>query len=97
MFQRFPLRLLTENGRFLDVGEVLLLALDILTVGENTGHLGQSMEEVTRSFRNDLTRRLGQLTTLVSSGALLGAFILVTLIAIGIITSVMGLSQSLSQ
>ena len=73
------------------------LALDILPVGENTGHLGPGMEEVTRSFRNDLTRRLGQLTTLVSSGALLGAFILVALIAIGIITSVMGLSQSLSQ
>ena len=31
------------------------------------------------------------------SGALLGAFVLVALIAIGIITSVMGLSQSLSQ
>lgn len=73
------------------------LALDILAVGENTGHLGQSMEEVTRSFRNELTRRLNQLTTLVSSGALLGAFVLVALIAIGIITSVMGLSQSLSQ
>ncbi|MGC6455448.1 MAG: type II secretion system F family protein [Coraliomargaritaceae bacterium] len=73
------------------------LALDILAVGENTGHLGQSMEEVTRGFRNDLTRRLSQLTTLVSSGALLGAFVLVALIAIGIITSVMGLSQSLSQ
>ena len=73
------------------------LALDILAVGENTGHLGQSMEEVTRSFRNELTRRLSQLTTLVSSGALLGAFVLVALIAIGIITSVMGLSQSLSQ
>ena len=73
------------------------LALDILAVGENTGHLGQSMEEVTRSFRNELTRRLNQLTTLVSSGALLGANVLVALIAIGIITSVMGLSQSLIQ
>lgn len=72
------------------------IALDILAVGENTGHLGQSMEEVTRSFRNELTRRLTQLTTIVSSGALLGAFVLVALIAMGIITSVMGLSHSLS-
>lgn len=73
------------------------LALDILAVGENTGHLGKSMDEITKGFRNELTRRLGQLTTLVSSGALLCAFVLVALIAIGIITSVMGLSQSLSQ
>lgn len=72
------------------------LALDILAVGENTGHLGQSMDEITRGFRDELSRRLGQLTTMVSSGALLCAFIMVALIAIGIITSVFQVSKSLS-
>ena len=72
------------------------LALDILAVGENTGHLGQSMDEITRGFRDELSRRLGQLTTLVSSGALTCAFIMVALIAIGIITSVFQVSKSLS-
>ena len=72
------------------------LALDVLAVGENTGNLAQSMTEVTKGFRQELTQRLERLTTLVSTGALVAAFLLVTLIAIGIVTSVFQVSQSLS-
>lgn len=72
------------------------LAVDILTVGENTGNLTHGMTEITTGFRNELTRRLGHLTTLVSSGALITAFLLVALIAIGIVTSVFQVSHSLS-
>ncbi|CAA6679980.1 MULTISPECIES: type II secretion system F family protein [unclassified Lentimonas] len=72
------------------------LAVDILTVGENTGNLGHSMSEVTKGFRNELTKRLGLLTNLVASGALVCAFIMVALIAIGIVTSVFQVSQTLS-
>ena len=72
------------------------LAVDILTVGENTGNLGHSMSEVTKGFRNELTKRLGLLTNLVASGALICAFLMVALIAIGIVTSVFQVSQTLS-
>lgn len=72
------------------------LAVDILTVGENTGNLAHSMSEVTKGFRNDLTARLTSLTTIVSTGALLSAFVLVALIAMGIVTSVFQVSRSLS-
>ena len=72
------------------------LALDILAVGENTGNLAQSMTEVTRGFREALTRRLSRLTNIVSTGALVFAFALVTLIAIGIVTSVFQVSKTLS-
>lgn len=72
------------------------LAVDILTVGENTGNLAHSMSEVTKGFRNELTARLTSLTTIVSTGALLSAFILVALIAMGIVTSVFQVSRSLS-
>ena len=72
------------------------LAVDILTVGENTGNLAHSMSEVTRGFRNELTARLTSLTALVSTGALISAFILVALIAMGIVTSVFQVSRSLS-
>lgn len=72
------------------------LAVDILTVGENTGNLGHSMTEVTKGFRNELTKRLGLLTNLVASGALICAFLMVALIAIGIVTSVFQVSQTLS-
>ena len=72
------------------------LAVDILTVGENTGNLGHSMNEITKGFRNELTARLTSLTTLVSTGALICAFILVALIALGIVTSVFQVSRTLS-
>jgi type II secretory pathway component PulF len=72
------------------------LALDVLSVGENTGNLALSMTEITKGFRSDLTKRLERLTTIVSTGALIAAFILVALIAIGIVTSVFQVSQSLS-
>ncbi len=72
------------------------LAVDILTVGENTGNLAHSMNEITKGFRNELTSRLSQLTTLVSTGALICAFILVALIAMGIVTSVFQVSRTLS-
>jgi len=72
------------------------LAVDILTVGENTGNLAHSMSEITKGFRNELTARLTQLTALVSTGALICAFVLVALIAMGIVTSVFQVSRSLS-
>jgi type II secretory pathway component PulF len=72
------------------------LAVDILTVGENTGNLAHSMNEITKGFRNELTARLSKLTTLISSGALICAFVLVALIAMGIVTSVFQVSRSLS-
>ena len=72
------------------------LAVDILTVGENTGNLAHSMNEITKGFRNELTARLSKLTTLISSGALICSFVLVALIAMGIVTSVFQVSRSLS-
>lgn len=72
------------------------LAVDILTVGENTGNLAHSMNEITKGFRNELTDRLTKLTTLVSTGALICAFVLVALIAMGIVTSVFQVSRTLS-
>lgn len=72
------------------------LAVDILTVGENTGNLAHSMNEITKGFRNELTARLTRLTALVSTGALICAFVLVALIAVGIVTSVFQVSRTLS-
>lgn len=72
------------------------VALDILSVGEDIGELAQSMADVTESFKESLSQRLNAMTTIVSSLALGFAFGLVTLIAIGIVTSVFEVSKSLS-
>jgi type II secretory pathway component PulF len=65
-------------------------------VGEDTGELAQSMADVTESFKESLSQRLNAMTTIVSSLALCFAFGLVTLIAIGIVTSVFEVSKTLS-
>lgn len=72
------------------------VALDILSVGEDTGALANSMNDVTEGFKEELSQRLNRLTTIVSSLALGFAFGLVTLIAIGIVTSVFEVSKTLS-
>lgn len=72
------------------------LALDVLAVGENTGNLAHSMNEITEGFRDELTTRLSRLTAFVSTGALICAFLLVALIALGIVTSVFQVSRTLS-
>jgi type II secretory pathway component PulF len=72
------------------------IAIDILTVGENTGNLVNSLREITKMNRRDLTRSLQILTGAVSTGALVFAFVLVTLIALTIIFSVFGISSTLA-
>ncbi|MGJ3241930.1 MAG: type II secretion system F family protein [Opitutales bacterium] len=72
------------------------LAIDVLSVGENTGSLVNSLNEVATGFRRDLTRRLDRLTTLVTALALAFAFALVALVAIGMVSSVFQVSRTLS-
>ena len=72
------------------------LATDILSISENTGHLGNGLREITKYYRQELARSLQFMTNLISSLALIFAFSLVTLIALGIITSVFQVSNSLS-
>ena len=72
------------------------IALDILSVGENSGEISKTIEEITEGFRDELSQKLNRLTTIVSSLALGFAFSLVGLIAIGIVTSVFEVSKTLS-
>ena len=73
-----------------------LMQLDVIEVGEKTGNLGNSMEDASRTFRNELTKKIQIMTTLVSGGALGFAFSLVALVAISIVTSIFQVSKSIS-
>ncbi len=73
-----------------------LMQLDILEVGEKTGNLGNSMEDSSQSFRDQLTKKIKTMTTLVSGGALGFAFSLVALVAISIVSSIFQVSKSIS-
>ncbi|MBN37629.1 MAG: hypothetical protein CMI29_04110 [Opitutae bacterium] len=72
-----------------------LIQLDILEVGEKTGNLGNSMEDIGNSFRDQLTKKIKVMTTLVSGAALGFAFSLVALVAIAIVTSIFEVSKSI--
>jgi len=73
-----------------------LMQLDVLEVGERTGNLGNSMEDSSKSFREQLTKKIKTMTTLVSGGALGFAFSLVALVAISIVSSIFQVSKSIS-
>ncbi len=72
------------------------IAIDILTVGENTGNIVNSLREITKMNRRDLTKTLSILTGFISSAALIFAFMLVAMIALSIIFSVFGVSKTLT-
>lgn len=71
------------------------LDIDILNVGESTGSLVTSFQEVYRSHAEELTARLSMATNLVSGLALGFAFTLIFILTLSIVLSVMGVSQSM--
>ncbi len=72
-----------------------LMQLDVIEIGEKTGNLGNSLEDVSKSFREQLTRRIKLMTSLVSGVALGFAFSLVAFVAISIVTSIFQVSKSI--
>ncbi len=73
------------------------LAMDILTVGENTGDVVSSLNDINNVYREELTKRLDALTKSVAAIAMLVAFAIVAIIAISVAMSVIGVSQSLQR
>ncbi len=71
-------------------------SIDVLTVGENTGNLERGLREITKSVRSLLDDKLKLLTVLISSGAMATAFIMVMFAALGMVLSVLEVSQTIS-
>jgi type II secretory pathway component PulF len=69
-------------------------ALDILSVGENTGDLASSFREIFKIHNTELGEKLQRLTVTVSSIALGFAFSLVAILAMSIVMSVMKFSST---
>ena len=69
------------------------MQLDVIEVGEKTGNLGNSMDDISKAFRTQLTKRIKVMTNLISGLALGFAFSLVALVAISIVTSIFKLAK----
>jgi len=72
------------------------MQLDVVEVGEKTGNLGNSMDDISKAFRTQLTKKIKGMTNLISGLALGFAFSLVALVAISIVTSIFQVSKSIS-
>lgn len=73
------------------------LAIDIIAVGENTGNMVHSFKEIYVIYSQELEKNLRNLTTFISSIALVFAFVLVAILALSIVTSVLQFSSSLAK
>ncbi len=71
------------------------LATDILSISENTGNVANGLRDLTEFYRKELENALSRLTAIVSAVALGGAFLLVFLIALSIISSIFQVSQTI--
>ena len=72
------------------------MALDIFTVGENTGDVVPGLKQMGRQYAVSIDKTVRRFLGFISTGVLLGVFGFVGLIAIGIISAVFQLSSSLS-
>ena len=71
------------------------IAMDILTVGENTGNIVTSLNDINHIYREELTKSLNFLTNATVAVALGGAVMLVAVIAISVVFSVLSVGQSI--
>ncbi len=82
-------------GAFRKVGFFPPVMIDILAIGEQTGHIATSLERAAKRYDRDLTSRIGHLTTLVQPAIILLVAFFVGIIAYsmiaGILTSVSSL------
>lgn len=69
--------------------------IDILNIGENTGSVVTSFKEIYRTHAVELESKLRFSTNLIAGGALGFAFLLVFILTLGIVTSILQLSQNL--
>jgi type II secretory pathway component PulF len=80
---------LTRTGCFPE------LVLDRLSVGENTGNVVPSLQEIAKSYQKSISRQLDFFTKVIAGAALGGVFIFVGFIAIAMVMAVFQVSSSL--
>lgn len=84
------------SGAFKGTGYLDGMALDIFTVGENTGNVVPGLKQLTRQYSERVDKAIKSFIGVTSIGVLLFVFVFVGLVALGIISAVFQLSGSLS-
>lgn len=84
------------SGAFKATGYFDGLALDIFTVGENTGNVVPGLKQLSRQYAERVDKAIKAFIGVMSIGVLIFVFLFVGLVALGIISAVFQLSGSLS-
>ncbi len=84
------------SGAFKQTGYFEGMALDIFTVGENTGNVVPGLKQLARQYTERVDKAIKSFIGVTSIGVLLFVFVFVGLVALGIISAVFQLSGSLS-
>lgn len=84
------------SGAFKGTGYLDGMALDIFTVGENTGNVVPGLKQLSRQYGERVDQAVKSFIGVVSIGVLIFVFLFVGLVALGIISAVFQLSGSLS-
>jgi type II secretory pathway component PulF len=84
------------SAAFKSTGYFEDMALDVFTVGENTGDVVPGLRQMSRQYSEMIDKFVRVSLGIISTGVLLGVFVMVGLIAVGIISAVFKLSGSLS-
>ncbi|UPA28834.1 MAG: type II secretion system F family protein [Verrucomicrobiota bacterium] len=71
------------------------LALDLLSMGENTGDLAGSLKSVYKKYHGDLINDLNMMSSAVTAIAMGCAFVGVAILALSVITSVLQVTSSI--
>lgn len=69
--------------------------VDVLAIAENTGNLVTGFQSIYKRHHTELTDELQRLTAVIATGALLFVFALVGFLALGIVSSILTVSQNI--
>lgn len=84
------------SNSFKGTGYLDGMALDIFTVGENTGNVVPGLKQLSRQYSERVDKAIKSFIGVTSIGVLLIVFLFVGLVAVGIISAVFQMSGSLS-
>jgi len=76
------------SGALRKVGHLPTLLVDMISMGEQTGRLGYSLEKIALRYDKELDKKIKRLTALVTPVILIIMFVIVGVVAYAIVTSI---------
>jgi general secretion pathway protein F/type IV pilus assembly protein PilC len=76
------------SGALRKTGDLPVLLVDMVAMGEQTGHLGRSLEKVAMRYDKELDAKVRRLTALITPVVLIFLFVIVGIVALAVVTAI---------